>query len=555
MEGLERLALAAMPLLEDAGDDANLVHVWVAIGYGVANARGRMEDWANAAEHAIRHARAAGVWKITTCSAWAQALRLGPAARRRRTSNDGRAPADAAPAPCTPWSVPPSSGCSAASRRRGRSPCLRPSVSTRRGNTVRPSGSQTSPRSRPTTRPPRCTGRRPSKRRERAGTRRSRRPTARSSAAGSAPSAGTTRPSRSLTSREGSKCRKRTGSGGRYRPASSHTADDYDEAEALAREALARLDRTDILTAQGDGFLDLAEVLLAAGRTERGRRGARAGDRTLRAQEEPGHGRPGQGPAGRAARDDRHRVRAGESPERADRQAGGVLVQWPGEHRGRAARRQPRPPERRGSGARRAPRRRPRGGGSRGLRQDPGLPQGQGADAGAHLADRPRPALRRGGREPHRRLVPERRRRRRASARSSSPSTATTCRPRPTTTGASRRRSPSSRAPRGRGLDAARGAVRGARGARGGDRRASSRSCSASVAELAPVEGRPAQAGDTVVIDVVAPTGEAQRDVVVELGAGKLVEEIEAVARRHVRGRDEADLVRARRRDDTATSR
>jgi trigger factor len=49
-----------------------------------------------------------------------------------------------------------------------------------------------------------------------------------------------------------------------------------------------------------------------------------------------------------------------------------------------------------------------------------------------------------------------------------------------------------------------------------------------SVAELVPVE-RPARAGDTVVIDVVAPSGEAQRDVVVELGANKLVEEIEAV--------------------------
>jgi trigger factor len=50
-----------------------------------------------------------------------------------------------------------------------------------------------------------------------------------------------------------------------------------------------------------------------------------------------------------------------------------------------------------------------------------------------------------------------------------------------------------------------------------------------SVAELAPVEDRPARPGDTVVIDVVAPSGEAQRDVVVELGADKLVEEIEAV--------------------------
>lgn len=47
------------------------------------------------------------------------------------------------------------------------------------------------------------------------------------------------------------------------------------------------------------------------------------------------------------------------------------------------------------------------------------------------------------------------------------------------------------------------------------------------VAELVPVEDRPAQPGDTVVIDVVAPSGDAQRDVVVEIGAGKLVDELE----------------------------
>jgi trigger factor len=49
-----------------------------------------------------------------------------------------------------------------------------------------------------------------------------------------------------------------------------------------------------------------------------------------------------------------------------------------------------------------------------------------------------------------------------------------------------------------------------------------------SVAELVPVEGRTARAGDTVVIDVVSPSGDAQRDVVVELGSDRLVEEIEA---------------------------
>ncbi len=46
------------------------------------------------------------------------------------------------------------------------------------------------------------------------------------------------------------------------------------------------------------------------------------------------------------------------------------------------------------------------------------------------------------------------------------------------------------------------------------------------VAELAPAE-RPAQAGDSVVVDLIAEGGEAQRDYVVELGAGRVLEEIE----------------------------
>jgi trigger factor len=47
------------------------------------------------------------------------------------------------------------------------------------------------------------------------------------------------------------------------------------------------------------------------------------------------------------------------------------------------------------------------------------------------------------------------------------------------------------------------------------------------VAELVPAEGRPARQGDTVIIDLVSPGGEAQRDTVVELGAERLVEEVE----------------------------
>jgi hypothetical protein len=60
IDELEQLARRALPLLEHAGDHAGLVHVWRALGYGVANFRGRWDDWAEASEHALRHARLAG---------------------------------------------------------------------------------------------------------------------------------------------------------------------------------------------------------------------------------------------------------------------------------------------------------------------------------------------------------------------------------------------------------------------------------------------------------------------------------------------------------------
>lgn len=49
-----------------------------------------------------------------------------------------------------------------------------------------------------------------------------------------------------------------------------------------------------------------------------------------------------------------------------------------------------------------------------------------------------------------------------------------------------------------------------------------------SVAELAPITDRPAREGDAVVVDLISPSGESQSDTVVELGAGRLVDEIEA---------------------------
>jgi trigger factor len=48
-----------------------------------------------------------------------------------------------------------------------------------------------------------------------------------------------------------------------------------------------------------------------------------------------------------------------------------------------------------------------------------------------------------------------------------------------------------------------------------------------SVAELAPVDGRTAREGDTVVADLVSSDGDAQRDYVVELGSQRLLPEIE----------------------------
>ena len=49
-----------------------------------------------------------------------------------------------------------------------------------------------------------------------------------------------------------------------------------------------------------------------------------------------------------------------------------------------------------------------------------------------------------------------------------------------------------------------------------------------SVAELVPAGDRAAREGDTLVVDITSPEGEVQRDTVVELGSGRLVDEVEA---------------------------
>jgi tetratricopeptide (TPR) repeat protein len=57
---LEEAAEAALGKLEAVGDHAGLFWVWQAFGAGLANFRGRFEDYAVASEQSLRHARLAG---------------------------------------------------------------------------------------------------------------------------------------------------------------------------------------------------------------------------------------------------------------------------------------------------------------------------------------------------------------------------------------------------------------------------------------------------------------------------------------------------------------
>jgi tetratricopeptide (TPR) repeat protein len=60
LDALEELALAALPLLEEAEDHAGLAQVWNALGWTVANFRCRLEEHEYASKKAIHHARLAG---------------------------------------------------------------------------------------------------------------------------------------------------------------------------------------------------------------------------------------------------------------------------------------------------------------------------------------------------------------------------------------------------------------------------------------------------------------------------------------------------------------
>ena len=57
---LETLLLDARRRLEEAEDHAGLAQIWWALGFGVANSRGRADDWATASLQAQYHSRVAG---------------------------------------------------------------------------------------------------------------------------------------------------------------------------------------------------------------------------------------------------------------------------------------------------------------------------------------------------------------------------------------------------------------------------------------------------------------------------------------------------------------
>ena len=182
-------------------------------------------------------------------------------------------------------------------------------------------------------------------------------------------------------------------------------------------------------------------------------------------------------------------------------------------------------------------------------REDPGLPQGEGADAGAALADRQGAAVHGGGREPHRAAG--------SATRSPGRGFGPIARPEydyelPDARGRGlqlhgHRRRPAEA--RGRRLEGARGALRRAPTSRPRSSTSSSRRCASQSPSSSPVEaGRPRQA--TPSSSTSSPDGEAQRDYVVELGAGRVLEEIEEGLVGMSAGETKRGRIRARRRPE-----
>ena len=249
----------------------------------------------------------------------------------------------------------------------------------------------------------------------------------------------------------------------------------------------------------------------------------------------------------RATRRRARRASSVPSPTHGER----PLLEWTRGGADRGARRRHGAPDGRRPGARRPPRRRARDLRSRLVRQDSGLPRRArcrrrcSSSGSARTASTPRRST---ATSPAGSGTPPPAR---GSARSPSRSSTTSCRPRRTSRGGSPPPCPCSR----------RSTSSTGRSSRCGRPDAEVpeelveqelEALRDSVAELVPAEGRPAREGDTLVVDIASPNGETQRDTVVELGAGALVDEVEQALARRVAGRDEERHVRAGRRVDVS---
>ena len=276
-----------------------LAHVWSALGYGVANIRGRYEEWAQAAEQALHHCRLAGQRPTQLVRSRRRArLRAAPRGRgladaRCRSRRDPHPHPDAAPRALLlamlgrfeeAWAI----------ARHAPSERLRELTGYAGDGTVH--ARPRSPRSRATTRRGRHLRGYCDSLEERGhrglplDLRAAARPLAvraRPLRRGGAARAARPRARRASTTSPRRRC------GGRCRRASTPTAASTPRPKRLAREAVAIVERTDALNFQGDALCDLAEVLPPPAARDEAADSARAGARALRAQEEPRHGRPG----------------------------------------------------------------------------------------------------------------------------------------------------------------------------------------------------------------------------------------------------------------------
>ena len=268
IDELETLARKALPLLERAEDHAGLAHVWDTLTMGVANWRLRFEDYAYASEQALHHARLAGQ-RRSDLFRLEQRLPMGHGRRTRRSARSTRSSRKPASLAAADTRL---AAHHARSLRRGIAD--RSEAGERWRELTGDDTAAIRPRPhRSDRRRPREGGRAPSPESascwRHAASAATSRSTRRCSAARSACSAATTKPSRSPSSAATRETGQDVSAQALWRQVQAlvHASrGQHVEAETLAREAVAIMDRTDALNIQGDALCDLAEVLNAAGR-------------------------------------------------------------------------------------------------------------------------------------------------------------------------------------------------------------------------------------------------------------------------------------------------